>query len=71
MSKTSKPRTLIPDSRGRLAYRLREVSELTGIPTSTLRKRIRNGDINPITSLGVWLISADDLEAILNKRLRN
>ena len=50
---------------------MREVSELTGIPTSTLRKRIRNGDINPITSLGVWLISADDLEAILNKRLRN
>ncbi len=71
VTKNSKQPTLNPDSRGRLAYRLREVSGLTGIPVSTLRKRIRNGDINPITSLGVWLIAASDLEAILAKRLRN
>jgi predicted site-specific integrase-resolvase len=59
------------DSRGRAAYRLREVFELTGIPTSTLRTMVRRGDLNPITSFGVWLIAAEELEALLQKRLRN
>lgn len=62
---------LNPDIRGRVAYRLREVSEMTGIPASTLRTMARRGDLNPITSFGVWLIAADELEALLNKRLRN
>ena len=64
-------RTINTDSNGRAAYRLREASELTGIPVSTFRTLIRRGDLNPITGLGVWLIAADDLEALLNKRLRN
>ena len=64
-------RTIKTDSNGRAAYRLREASELTGIPVSTFRTLIRRGDLNPITGLGVWLIAADDLEALLNKRLRN
>jgi hypothetical protein len=64
-------RPIKTDSNGRAAYRLREASELTGIPTSTFRKKIRRGEINPITGFGVWLIAADDLEALLNKRLRN
>lgn len=59
------------DSRGRAAYRLREASELTGIPVSTFRTLIRRGELNPITGLGVWLIAADDLQALLDKRLRN
>lgn len=59
------------DSRNRAAYRLREVSELTGIPASTLRTLVRRGVLNPITSFGVWLIAAEELEALLNKRLRN
>jgi hypothetical protein len=59
------------DSNGRAAYRLREASDLTGIPVSTFRKKIRRGDLNPITGLGVWLIAADDLQALLQKRLRN
>jgi len=63
-------RHIVTDTR-RAAYRIREVAQMTGIPASTIRARIRSGDINPITSLGVWLISADDLEAILSKRLRN
>lgn len=64
-------RPIKTDSNGRAAYRLREASELTGIPVSTFRTLIRRGDLNPITGLGVWLIAADDLEALLNKRLRN
>ena len=64
-------RTIKTDSNGRAAYRLREAAELTGIPVSTFRTLIRRGDLNPITGLGVWLIAADDLEALLNKRLRN
>lgn len=55
----------------RVAYRLREVSEMTGIPASTLRTMARRGDLNPITSFGVWLISAEELAALLSKRLRN
>lgn len=69
----NKPKTasLKPDSKGRLAYRLREVSDMTGIPVSTLRTMARRGDLNPITSFGVWLIAAEELEALLQKRLRN
>lgn len=59
------------DSNGRAAYRLREASELTGIPVSTFRTLIRRGELNPITGFGVWLIAADDLQTLLNKRLRN
>jgi hypothetical protein len=65
------PRQIKTDSNGRAAYRLREASELTGIPASTFRTLIRRGDLNPITGFGVWLIAADDLESLLNKRLRN
>jgi hypothetical protein len=64
-------RPIKTDSRGRTAYRLREASEMTGIPVSTFRKKIRCGDLNPITGLGVWLIAADDLQTLLNRRLRN
>ena len=67
-----KPLTKIKtDSNDRAAYRLREVSEMTGIPASTLRTMVRRGDLNPITSFGVWLIAAEELEALLQKRLRN
>jgi hypothetical protein len=43
---------------------------MTGIPASTLRTMARRGDLNPITSFGVWLIAAEELEALLGKRLR-
>lgn len=71
VASTPKRNPLNPDTRGRVAYRLREVSEMTGIPASTLRTMARRGDLNPITSFGVWLISAEELEALLQKRLRN
>ena len=64
-------RPISTDSKRRAAYRLREAAELTGVPVSTFRTLIRRGEINPIIGLGVWLIAADDLEALLNKRLRN
>ena len=54
----------------RLAYRLSEVSDLIGIPTSTLRTMIRRGEINPVTGFGTWLITAEDLTDLLKKRLR-
>lgn len=59
-----------PQKGTRLAYRLKEVSEMIGIPVSTLRKMIRNGEINPVTAFGTWLITAEDLEALLDRRLR-
>lgn len=65
------PNPIKTDSNGRAAYRLREASELTGIPVSSFRTLVRRGELNPITGLGVWLIAAEDLEALLNKRLRN
>jgi excisionase family DNA binding protein len=71
MAHKSKTTNLNPDSNRRAAYRLREAAELTGVPVSTFRTLIRRGEINPITGLGVWLIAADDLEALLKKRLRN
>lgn len=55
----------------RLAYRLREVSDLIGIPVSTLRNMIRSGEINPVTGFKTWLITAEDLGALLKMRLRN
>jgi len=71
VANTPKRNILNTDSRGRVAYRLREVAEITGIPASTLRTMVRRGDLNPITSFGVWLISAEDLEGLLHTRLRN
>lgn len=62
---------LNPDTRGRLAYRLSEVSKMIGIPASTLRTMARRGEINPVTSFGTWLITAEELEVLLQQRLRN
>lgn len=59
------------NSSKRVAYRLREVSEMTGVPASTLRTMVRRGELNPVTSFGVWLITAEELEVLLQKRLRN
>ncbi len=53
----------------RLAFRLKEVSVMIGIPVSTLRKMIHRGEINPIVSFGTWLILAEDLNELLTKRL--
>jgi hypothetical protein len=64
-------RTLNPDFQDRLAYRLSEVSKMIGVPASTLRTMIRRGELNPVTSFGVWLITAEDLKTLLQKRLRN
>jgi excisionase family DNA binding protein len=55
----------------RLAFRIREVSEMTGIPASTIRSMIRDGEINPITGFRTWLIAKAELDRLLEKRLRN
>lgn len=54
----------------RLAYRLREASALIGIPASTLRSMAKRGEFNPVTAFGPWLITADDLHELLDRRLR-
>lgn len=54
----------------RLAYRLREASELIGIPASTLRTMAKRGEFNPVTAFGPWLITSEDLRNLLDKRLR-
>lgn len=54
----------------RLAYRLREASDLIGIPVSTLRTMAKRGEFNPVTAFGPWLITADDLSALMERRLR-
>ena len=71
MANQKKNANLNPDADGRLAYRFSEASELIGIPVSTLQRMARRGDINPVTSFGTWLITAEELEAILAERLRN
>lgn len=71
MANTKKTANLSPDANGRLAYRFSEASKMTGIPASTFRTMARRGEINPVTGFGTWLIAADDLQALLNKRLRN
>jgi hypothetical protein len=63
--------SLNPDTNGRLAYRLAEASRMIGIPASTLRAMARRGEFNPVTAFGTWLITAKDLEVLLQKRLRN
>lgn len=55
----------------RIAYRLAEVSNLIGVPVSTLRSMIRRGELNPVTAFGTWLITVEDLQELLNRRLRN
>lgn len=54
----------------RVAYRIKEVAAMTGIPASTIRTRIHAGEINVITSLGCWLISHGELERVLGITLR-
>lgn len=71
MATTKKTANLNPDANGRLAYRFSEASKMTGIPASTFRTMARRGEINPVTGFGTWLITAEELEALLQKRLRN
>jgi excisionase family DNA binding protein len=71
MERTPNETEIYRDSRGRVAYRLREVSEMIGIPVSTLRAMVRRGELNPITSFRTWLIPAEDLQLLLKQRLRN
>lgn len=64
------PKIQLPSALDRRAYRLKEVTEMIGIPTSTLRSMIRRGDLNPITGFRTWLISTDELERVMAQRLR-
>ncbi|MDB6064063.1 MAG: hypothetical protein JWR26_271 [Pedosphaera sp.] len=56
----------------RAQFSLAEAEQLTGVPVSQFRRMGRRGDINPITSFGrKWYIPAEDIVALLNKRMRN
>jgi excisionase family DNA binding protein len=54
----------------RLAYKLSEAAELLSVPASTLRKRIREGEINAVTTLGPWLITRKEIDRVLECTLR-
>ncbi|MEN8775109.1 MAG: helix-turn-helix domain-containing protein [Akkermansiaceae bacterium] len=54
----------------RLAYKLREASEILGVPVSTLRKRIKEGRIDVVTGLGPWLITKEEIDRVLSEALR-
>lgn len=43
---------------------------MVGIPVSTLRTMVRKGELNPIVGFHVWLIGADELDRLLQHRLR-
>ena len=60
-----------PEAEKRVAYRVKEVAEMTGIPASTIRTRIHAGEINVITSFGPWLIAKDELDRLLAITLRD
>jgi len=62
MSKTDTDKSENPE---RIAYRVRELAEMTGVPCSTIRKRIRTGDIRAVTSLGVWLVPKDEVDRLM------
>lgn len=53
-----------------LAYKLRDASELLSVPVSTLRKRIRQGDIEVVTGFGPWLITTEEIDRLLKITLR-
>lgn len=55
----------------RLAFKLREASDILGVPVSTLRKRIREGRIEVVTGLGPWVITRAEIDRILGDTLRN
>ena len=67
----AKPEPQTPDSSERVAYRVKEVAEMTGIPASTIRTRIHAGEINVITGFGTWLIGKSELNRLLSITLRD
>lgn len=54
----------------RLTYKIREVSNMTGVSQSTLRKMVRRGDLNVITSFGPWLIPQSEIDRLMSKTIR-
>jgi len=54
----------------RLAYKIAEAAEMLGVSPSTLRKMVRRGDLNVITSFGPWLIAKTELNRLMEKTLR-
>lgn len=62
MKKTEPENSESPE---RIAYRVRELAEMTGVPCSTIRKRIRTGEIRAVTSLGVWLVPKDEVDRLM------
>ena len=67
----NKSSLLRPDENGRLAYRLKEAAAMLGVTVSTLRSMVRAGELNPITGFRVWLISAEDIQKRMGRRLRD
>jgi hypothetical protein len=56
-----------PEHITRIAYRLKQVSEITGLSVSLLRKEIRNGNLKAHYKGRCVLAFASDLDDYLNK----
>jgi len=65
------PNTHSKTNKEPLAYKVRDAAYILGVPASTLRKRIREGEVDAITALGPWLITRKEIERILECTLRN
>ncbi len=58
--------------RNRACITFGEAAELLSCPVAQLRKLVRQGKLNPITSMGrKWRLTPADIDKLLNERLRN
>lgn len=51
----------------RIAFRIKEVAEMTGVPASTIRSRVRSGDLAVIQGFGPWLIGKAELDRFMKE----
>ena len=51
----------------RIAFRIKEVAEMTGVPASTIRSRVRSGELAVIQGFGPWLIAKAELDRFLKE----
>jgi len=55
------------DDTERITFRVKEVETMTGIPASTVRRRIRSGDLKASQGFGIWLIEKKELDRFLEE----
>jgi len=51
----------------RIAFRIKEVAAMTGVHASTIRARVRSGELAVIQGFGPWLITKDELDRFMKE----